>query len=75
MATQNGDSCENINFVLNLMQMHLLADPNVAEVKLIPILNAMKSVGINHRSNWRVPKMSEWKKKKSEQIRCVFGKN
>ena len=55
--------------------MHLLADPNVAEVKLIPILNAMKSVRINHRSNWRVPKMSEWKKKKSEQIRCVFGKN
>ena len=55
--------------------MHLLADPNVAEVKLIPILNAMKSVEINHRSNWRVPKMSAWKKNNSEQIRCVFGKN
>ena len=55
--------------------MHLLADPNVAEVKLIPILNAMKSVEINHRSNWRVPKMSAWKKNNSEQIRCVFGKS
>ena len=57
------------------MQMRLLEDPNVAEVKLIPILNAMKSVGIKYRSNWRVPKMSAWKKNNSEQIRCVFGKN
>ena len=38
------------------MHMHLLAEPNATEVKLIPSLNAMKSVVIKHQSNWRVPK-------------------
>ena len=63
MATQNGNSCEHANFVLNLMHMGLIADPNAAEVKLNPSLNAMKSVGIKHQSKWRVLKMSIWKKK------------
>ena len=45
------------------MRMCLLAEPNAAEVKLITSLNAMKSAGIKHRSNWRVPKTSIWKKK------------
>ena len=43
--------------------MHLLPDPNAAEVTLISSLNTMKSVGIKHQSNWRVPKTSVWKKK------------
>ena len=43
--------------------MCLLAEPNAAEVKLITSLKAIKSVGIKHRSNWRVPKTSLWKKK------------
>ena len=59
---QNGNSNEHTNFILNLMHMHLLADPNAAEVKLMSSLNAMKSVGVKHRSNWRVPKTSVWKK-------------
>ena len=46
MAQQNGKSCEHITiFFLNLLHMDLLADQNAAEVKLIPSLNAMKSVG------------------------------
>ena len=45
------------------MHMHLLANPNAAEVKLIPSLNALKSVGIKQQSNWRGPKMPVWKKK------------
>ena len=48
MAKQNGNSCEDTNFVLNLMHMRLLANPNAAEVKLIPSLNAMKSVEIKY---------------------------
>ena len=44
--------------------MRLLANPNTAEVKLIPSLNAMKSVGIKHRSNWRVPKKHLYGKRK-----------
>ena len=40
------------------MRMRLLADPNAIEVKLIPGLNAMKSMGSKHRSNWTVPKTS-----------------
>ena len=63
MATQNGNSCEHTNFDLNLVRMCLFAKPNAAEVKLITSLNAMKSVGIKHRSTWRVPKTSVWKKK------------
>ena len=59
---QNGNSNEHMNFILNLMHMRLLADPNAAEVKLMSSLNAMKSVGVKHRSNWRVPKTSVWKK-------------
>ena len=43
--------------------MCLLAEPNAADVKLITSLKAIKSVGIKHRSNWRVPKTSLWKKK------------
>ena len=36
MATQNGQSCEHItHFFLNLIGMRFLADPNVAEVKLM----------------------------------------
>ena len=58
MGTQNDNSCEHANFVLNLMRMRLLADPNAVEVKLIPALNAMKSMGNKHRSNWTVPKTS-----------------
>ena len=34
-------------FFLNLMRICFLVDPNAAEVKLIPSLNAMKSVGSN----------------------------
>ena len=46
MAKQNDKSCEHITIIiLNLLHMYLLADPNAAEVKLIPSLNAMKSVG------------------------------
>ena len=52
-----------MNFALNLMCMGLLDDPNAAEVKLIPSLNEIKSTGIKHRSNWRVPKTSVQKKK------------
>ena len=44
--------------------MRLLADPSAAEVKLIPSLNAIKPVGIKHRSNSREPKTSVWKKKR-----------
>ena len=47
-----------MNFALNLMRMGLLDDPNAAEVNLIPSLNEIKSTGIKHRSNWRVPKTS-----------------
>ena len=63
MATQNGSSCEHTNFVPNLVRIRWLPDSNAAEVELIPSLNTMKSVGIKHRSNWRVPKTSVWKKK------------
>ena len=54
--------------------MRLLANPNTAEVKLIPSLNAMKSVGIKHRSNWRVPTTSVWKKKTIMNKYDVFFK-
>ena len=43
--------------------MGLLAEPNDGEVILIPSLNAIKSLGIKHRSNWRGPKSSVWKNK------------
>ena len=52
MATKNGNSYEHTNFVLNLLHMRWLADPNTAEFKLIPNLNAMKSV-IKHQNNWK----------------------
>ena len=63
MATQNGNPYGHTNFVRNLKRMCLLANSIAAEVRLIPSLNAVKSVGIKHRSYWRVPKTSVWKKK------------